>query len=191
MKYAFEWKEKYGNIIYSQIAKLGCSVDWDRVSFTMDDHYYKAVIKVFVDLYKKGLIYRGARMINWDPAAKTALSDEEVEYKDVNGKLYYIKYEVARQPADGRWTASKTSIVIATQRPETIMGDVAVCANPNDERYQHLKGKKVIVPLINKEVPVIFDDYVDKDFGTGVLKITPAHDINDYNIGLKYQSSGG
>ncbi len=185
LKYAFEWKEKYGNIIYSQIEKLGCSVDWDRVSFTMDDHYYKAVIKVFVDLYKKGLIYRGARMINWDPAAKTALSDEEVEYKDVFGKLYYIKYEISgRQKAEGG--RQQNYIVIATQRPETIMGDVAVCANPNDERYTNLKGKKVIVPLINKEVPVIFDDYVDKDFGTGVLKITPAHDINDFNIGLKY-----
>ncbi len=183
LKYAFEWKEKYGNIIYHQIEKLGCSVDWDRVSFTMDDHYYKAVIKVFIDLYKKGLIYRGARMINWDPAAKTALSDEEVEYKDVMGKLYYIKYKVASPLLGGE---QEEAIVIATQRPETIMGDVAVCANPNDERYAHLKGKKVIVPLINKEVPVIFDDYVDKDFGTGILKITPAHDINDFNIGLKF-----
>jgi len=182
LKYAFEWKEKYGNIIYNQIERLGCSVDWDRVSFTMDDHYYKAVIKVFVDLYKKGLIYRGARMINWDPAAKTALSDEEVEYKDVTGKLYYVKYKIA----DEGQGAADNFIVIATQRPETIMGDVAVCANPNDVRYQNLKGKNVIVPLINKEVPVIFDDYVDKDFGTGVLKITPAHDINDFNIGLKY-----
>jgi len=191
LKYAFEWKEKYGNIIYSQIEKLGCSVDWERVSFTMDDHYYKAVIKVFVELYNKGMIYRGARMINWDPAAKTALSDEEVEYKDVTGKLYYIKYEIAgkRQPEtdDRRPTTDKRQfITIATQRPETIMGDVAVCANPNDLRYTHLKGKKVIVPLINKEVPVIFDEYVDKDFGTGILKITPAHDINDFNIGLKY-----
>jgi valyl-tRNA synthetase len=186
LKYAFEWKEKYGNIIYNQIEKLGCSVDWDRVSFTMDDHYYKAVIKVFVDLYKKGLIYRGARMINWDPAAKTALSDEEVEYKDVTGKLYYIKYEASPNPSKGGTSEAPGYIVIATQRPETIMGDVAVCANPNDERYTHLKGKKVIVPLINKEVPVIFDEYVDKDFGTGILKITPAHDINDFNIGLKY-----
>jgi valyl-tRNA synthetase len=184
LKYAFEWKEKYGNIIYNQIEKLGCSVDWDRASFTMDEQYYKAVIKVFVDLYKKGLIYRGARMINWDPAAKTALSDEEVEYKDVEGKLYYIKYKVD----DGQPTTDDQEdfIVIATQRPETIMGDVAVCANPNDERYKHLKGKKVIVPLIDKEVPVIFDEYVDKDFGTGILKITPAHDINDFNIGLKF-----
>ena len=188
LKYAFEWKEKYGNIIYSQIAKLGCSVDWDRTTFTMDDHYYKAVIKVFVDLYKKGLIYRGARMINWDPAAQTALSDEEVEYKDVMGKLYYVKYAVSgRQKAESNpEKIDDDYIVIATQRPETIMGDVAVCANPNDERYKNLQGKKVIVPLINKEVPVIFDEYVDKDFGTGILKITPAHDINDFNIGLKF-----
>ncbi len=185
LKYAYEWKEKYGNIIYSQIEKLGCSVDWDRVNFTMDDHYYKAVIKVFVELYNKGLVYRGARMINWDPSAKTALSDEEVEYKEVTGKLYYIKYLIAQdghQPS----TIDKPFIAIATQRPETIMGDTAVCVNPNDARYAHLKGKKVIVPLVNREVPVIFDEYVDKEFGTGALKITPAHDINDYNIGLKY-----
>ncbi|MEO8415841.1 MAG: valine--tRNA ligase [Ginsengibacter sp.] len=188
LKYAFEWKEKYGSIIYNQIEKLGCSVDWSRVSFTMDDHYYKAVIKVFVDLYNKGLIYRGARMINWDPAAKTALSDEEVEYKEVTGKLYYIKYEIVVYPGPSVGVASETPkyIVIATQRPETIMGDVAICASPGDERYAFLEGKKVIVPLINKEVPVIFDEYVDKDFGTGVLKITPAHDINDFNIGLKH-----
>src|SRR5678816_19240 len=177
LKYAFEWKEKYGDIIYNQIERLGCSVDWDRVNFTMDDHYYKAVIKVFVDLYKKGMIYRGARMINWDPAAKTALSDEEVEYKDIQGKLYYVKYKVA---------GSEEYVSIATQRPETIMGDTALAVNPNDERYQHLKGKKVIVPLVNREVPVIFDEYVDPAFGTGALKITPAHDINDYNLGLKH-----
>lgn len=177
LKYAFEWKEKYGNIIYHQIEKLGCSVDWKRVSFTMDPDYYKAVIQVFVSLYRKGLIYRGARMINWDTVAKTALSDEEVEYKDVKGTLYYVKYRIA---------GTDEYITIATQRPETIMGDVAVCANPTDPRYQHLKEKKAIIPLINREVPIIFDDYVDKDFGTGVLKITPAHDINDFNIGLKY-----
>ena len=187
LNYAFEWKEKYGGIIYNQIGKLGCSVDWSRVSFTMDDHYYKAVIKVFVDLYNKGLIYRGARMINWDPSAKTALSDEEVEYKDVTGKLYYIKYEIADTNDNLLSATGKSSyVVIATQRPETIMGDTAICANPNDDRYTHLQGKKVLVPLINKEVPVIFDEYVDKDFGTGILKITPAHDINDFNIGLKY-----
>jgi valyl-tRNA synthetase len=177
LKYAFEWKEKYGGIIYHQIKKLGCSVDWNRVTFTMDDHYYKAVIKVFIDLFNKGLIYRGARMINWDPSAQTALSDEEVEYKDIQGKLYYVKYQVK---------GSDEYITIATQRPETIMGDTAVCVNPNDERYQHLKGKTVIVPLVNREVPVIFDGYVDPSFGTGALKVTPAHDINDYNLGLKH-----
>jgi len=181
LKHAFEWKDKYGGIIYHQIKKLGCSVDWDRVTFTMDDHYYKAVIKVFIDLYKKGLIYRGARMINWDPQAKTALSDEEVEYKDIQGKLYYIKYPVKEE---GK--SAESYIIIATQRPETIMGDTAVCVNPDDERYQHLKGKKVIVPLVNREVPVIFDSYVDPSFGTGALKVTPAHDINDYNLGLKH-----
>ncbi len=186
LKYAFEWKEKYGNIIYSQIAKLGCSVDWSRTTFTMDDHYYKAVVKVFIDLYNKGLVYRGARMINWDPAAKTALSDEEVEHKDVTGKLYYIKYEIASSNGSPNAPGAVNHIVIATQRPETIMGDTAVCANPGDERYAYLNGQSVLVPLINKAVPVIFDDYVDKDFGTGVLKITPAHDINDYNIGLKH-----
>jgi valyl-tRNA synthetase len=178
LKHAYEWKEKYGGIIYHQIDKLGCSVDWDRVSFTMDPDYYKAVIKVFVDLYNKKLIYRGARMINWDPAAKTALSDEEVEYKEIQGKLYYVKYEVEGSGDD--------YITIATQRPETIMGDTAVCVHPDDERYKHLKGKKVIIPLVRREVPIIFDEYVDKEFGTGALKITPAHDINDYNLGLKH-----
>jgi valyl-tRNA synthetase len=179
LKYAFEWKEKYGGIIYNQIERLGCSVDWDRVSFTMDDHYYKAVIKVFVDLYNKGLIYRGARMINWDPRAKTALSDEEVIYKDAVGKLYYVNYKIAGGAAD-------EYITVATQRPETIMGDTAICVNPNDERYAHLKGKKVLVPMVNREIPVIFDEYVDPAFGTGALKVTPAHDINDYNLGLKH-----
>ncbi len=177
LRYAFEWKEKYGGIIYNQIDRLGCSVDWDRVNFTMDDHYYKAVIKVFIDLYNKGLIYRGARMINWDPVAKTALSDEEVEYREVQSKLYYVRYKLDGQ--DGY-------ITVATTRPETILGDTAICANPDDERYQHLKGAYAFVPLINRRVPIIFDEYVDKEFGTGALKITPAHDINDYNIGLKH-----
>ena len=184
LKYAFEWKEKYGGIIYNQIERLGCSVDWKRVSFTMDNDYYKAVIKVFVDLYNKKLIYRGARMINWDPAAKTALSDEEVEYKEVQGKLYYVKYKVADNKSSEPGVPNYISI--ATQRPETIMGDTAVCVNPTDERYSHLKGKFVIVPLVNRKVPIIFDDYVDKEFGTGALKVTPAHDINDYNLGLKH-----
>ncbi len=182
LRYAFEWKEKYGNIIYHQIDKLGCSVDWNRVTFTMDPHYYKAVMMVFTDLYKKGMIYRGARMINWDPSAKTALSDEEVEYRDVEGTLYYVKYPVANdegQPSGG-------FITIATQRPETIMGDTAVCVNPHDHRYEQLIGQKVIVPLVNRLVTVIADDYVDKSFGTGALKVTPAHDLNDYNLGLKH-----
>ena len=199
LKYAFEWKEKYGNIIYNQIEKLGCSVDWNRVTFTMDEHYYKGVIKVFVELYNKGLIYRGARMINWDPVAKTALSDEEVEYKEVPGKLYYVKYRIVddsnnesavsgyQLPVTGNQKPETGNyLVIATQRPETITGDTAVCVNPSDERYKYLKGKKAIVPLVNREVPIIFDEYVDKEFGTGVLKVTPAHDINDYNLGLKH-----
>ncbi len=184
LKYAYEWKNKYGNIIYHQIEKLGCSVDWNRVSFTMDEDYYKAVIKVFVELFNKGLIYRGARMIHWDPSAKTALSDEEVEYKDVNGKLYYIKYFIADSKTES--SGGGEYITIATQRPETIMGDTAVCVNPNDERYRDLKGKFAIIPLINKKVPIIFDEYVDPAFGTGALKVTPAHDINDYNLGLKH-----
>jgi valyl-tRNA synthetase len=192
LQYAFDWKEKYGGIIYHQIKKLGCSVDWDRVNFTMDDHYYKAVIKVFVDLYNKGKIYRGARMINWDPEAKTALSDEEVEYKEIQGKLYYVKYKIVPGSEAGVQNSElKTPgyITIATQRPETIMGDTAICVNPNDERYLHLKGQFAIVPLVNRKVPVIFDEYVDKEFGTGALKVTPAHDINDYNLGLKHNLS--
>jgi len=182
MKYAYEWKEKYGGIIYSQIRRLGCSVDWDRVSFTMDTDYYSAVIKVFIDLYNKGLIYRGARMIHWDPQAKTALSDEEVEYRDEQGTLYYINYPII----DAAGSPTGRHITIATQRPETIMGDTAICVNPNDERYQDLAGAFVLVPLVNRRVPVIFDEYVDTAFGTGALKVTPAHDINDYNLGLKH-----
>ncbi len=182
MTYAYEWKDKYGGIIYSQIRKLGCSVDWDRVSFTMDTDYYASVIKVFIDLFNKGLIYRGARMINWDPAAKTALSDEEVEYKDETGKLYYVNYAIV----DASGKATGETITIATQRPETIMGDTAICVNPTDERYSHLKGSSAIVPLVNRNIPIIFDTYVDPAFGTGALKVTPAHDINDYNLGLKH-----
>ncbi len=200
MEYAYEWKDKYGGIIYHQIRKLGCSVDWNRVSFTMDADYYKAVIKVFVDLYQKGLIYRGARMINWDPQARTALSDEEVEYKEQQGKLYYVKYKIVN--GDGTsfdeplpFSATEPGaanpnpdgyIVIATQRPETIMGDTGICVNPNDERYRSLAGKFAIVPLVDRKVPFIFDEYVDTAFGTGALKVTPAHDINDYNLGLKH-----
>jgi valyl-tRNA synthetase len=186
LSYAFEWKEKYGGIIYSQIKKLGCSVDWNRVTFTMDGHYYQAVIRVFVDLYRKGLIYRGARMINWDPSAKTALSDEEVEHREIQGKLYYVRYKVAQSTVHSPQSTDEEYVLIATQRPETIMGDTAVCVNPNDERYAHLKGKSLVVPLVNRIVPVIFDEYVDPEFGTGALKVTPAHDINDYNLGLKH-----
>lgn len=178
LKHAWEWKEKHGGIILEQLKKLGASCDWQRTKFTMDEDLYESVIKVFVDLYNKGLIYRGVRMVNWDPKALTALSDEEVIYKEVQSKLYHLKYQVVD---------SDECIVIATTRPETIMGDTAVCMHPEDERYQHLRGKKVRVPLINREVPLIFDEYVDKEFGTGCLKVTPAHDINDYNLGLKYK----
>src|SRR5580704_9798048 len=182
MEYAYEWKDKYGGIIYSQIRKLGCSVDWDRVSFTMDTDYYKAVIAIFIDLFEKSLIYRGARMINWDPQAKTALSDEEVEYRDEMGKLYYVAYPII----DAAGHVTGRHISIATQRPETIMGDTAICVNPSDERYKDLAGAFALVPLVNRRVPIIFDDYVDPAFGTGALKVTPAHDINDYNLGLKH-----
>jgi valyl-tRNA synthetase len=182
LKYAFEWKKKYGDIIINQLHKLGCSCDFNRTQFTMDEHYYEGVIKVFIDMYNNGLIYRGARMINWDPSALTALSDEEVEYREVQSKLYYIKYNL-----DGITLNDKPYIVVATTRPETILGDVAICANPNDERYAHLKGAYAYVPLINRKIPIIFDEYVDKEFGTGCLKITPAHDLADYNIGLKHK----
>lgn len=189
LSYAFEWKEKYGNIIYNQIEKLGCSVDWDRTTFTMDAHYYRAVIKVFVDLYEKGMIYRGARMINWDPVAKTALSDEEVEHKDLLGKLYYVKYFIVEhKDADlSKLDNDSPFFVIATQRPETIMGDTAVAVHPEDDRYRSFHGKFAVVPFVNRIVPIITDDYIDKEFGTGVLKVTPAHDINDYTLGLKHR----
>ncbi|MFN5761832.1 MAG: valine--tRNA ligase [Sphingobacteriales bacterium] len=178
LKYAWEWKEKYGGIILQQLKKMGCSLDWDRTSFTMDDHYYESVIKVFNDLYSKGFIYRGKRMINWDVKAKTALSDEEVIFKDTQSKLYHLRYVREDDP--------NKSITIATVRPETILGDAAVCVHPDDERYKPLHGKYVIVPLINRRIPIIADEYVSMDFGTGALKITPAHDINDYNIGQKF-----
>lgn len=182
LKYAFEWKDKYGGIIISQLHKLGCSCDYDRVQFTMDDHYYEAVIETFVDLYKKGLIYRGARMINWDPSALTALSDEEVEYREVKSKLYSINYVLCDK--DGKEVGGK--LTVATTRPETILGDVAICVHPADERYQNLKGAFAKVPLVGRVIPIIFDEYVDMAFGTGCLKITPAHDLADYNLGLKY-----
>ncbi len=179
LEYAWEWKEKHGGIILEQLKKLGASCDWDRTKFTMDEDMYESVIKVFVDLYEKGLIYRGVRMVNWDPKALTALSDEEVIYKEVSSKLYYVRYRI--EGTDDDW------ITIATTRPETILGDTAVCVNPGDERFKHLSGKKAIVPLVDRPVPVIQDEYVDMEFGTGCLKITPAHDINDYEIGLKHK----
>ena len=177
MKYAWEWKEEHGGIILKQLRKLGASCDWDRTAFTMDEVRYESVIRVFVDLYNKGLIYRGVRMVNWDPQALTAVSDEEVIYKESHGKLFYLRYYVEGEDK---------YIVVATTRPETIMGDTAVCVHPEDERYQWLKGKKVIVPGVGRVVPIIMDEYVDREFGTGALKITPAHDINDYNLGMKY-----
>lgn len=177
LSHAWEWTDKHGGIILEQLKSLGASCDWDRTLFTMDEKRYDSVIKVFIDLYNKGLIYRGVRMVNWDPQAKTAVSDEEVNYTDEKSKLYYVRYKIVDE--DGY-------VMIATTRPETILGDTAVCANPGDERYKHLKGKKVIVPMVNREVPFIFDDYVDIEFGTGCLKITPAHDINDYEIGIRH-----
>ena len=177
LAYAWEWKEKYGGIILQQLKKLGCSLDWERTSFTMDDDYYKAVIKVFIDLHEKGLIYRGKRMVNWDPVGQTALSDEEVIFKEVDSKLYYVTYQLA----DG-----SGGITVATSRPETILGDVAICVNPTDERYASLVGKEVIVPIINRKIPIIADQYVTADFGTGALKVTPAHDKNDNMLGAKH-----
>lgn len=177
LEHAWEWKEKHGGIILEQLKKLGASCDWDRTKFTMDEDMSESVIHVFVDLFNKGLIYRGVRMVNWDPEAKTAVSDEEVNYKEVQSKLYYIRYKVENE---GHF------VTIATTRPETILGDTAVCVHPEDERFKHLHNKKVIVPLVNRSVPIILDEYVDKEFGTGALKITPAHDINDYEIGDKH-----
>jgi valyl-tRNA synthetase len=177
LKYAWEWKEKHGGIILQQLKKLGASCDWRRTQFTMDEKLSEAVIDTFIYLYNKGLIYRGVRMVNWDTVSKTAVSDEEVIHKDINSKLYYLSYPVVGE---------NTSLIIATTRPETIMADVAVCINPNDERYSRMKGKKVLIPLIDREIPVIFDEYVSMDFGTGCLKVTPAHDVNDYMLGIKY-----
>ena len=179
LKHAWAWTEEHGGIILKQLRKLGASCDWDRTAFTMDEERSESVIKVFVDLYNKGLIYRGVRMVNWDPKALTALSDEEVIYKEEHSKLYYLRYKVEGD-AEGRYA------VVATTRPETIMGDTAMCINPNDPKNQWLKGKKVIVPLVNRIIPVIEDDYVDIEFGTGCLKVTPAHDVNDYMLGEKY-----
>ncbi len=188
LKHAWEWTEKYGGIILEQLKKLGASCDWDRTRFTMEESLSEAVIEVFVRLYNQGLIYRGVRMVNWDPQSRTALSDEEVLYKEVNAKLYYIKYQIVddQNPTNSNLTPGNY-IVIATTRPETIMADTAVCVNPNDERYRHLHGKRVRIPLINRAIPVIGDEYVTMEFGTGCLKVTPAHDLNDYELGLKHK----
>lgn len=178
LKHAWDWTNQYGGTILEQLKKLGCSCDWDRTRFTLEDKLSQQVIKSFVDLYNKGLIYRGYRMVNWDPEAKTNISDEEVIFKEQNGKLFYLKYQIE---------GSEEFLTVATTRPETIFGDTAVCVNPNDERYTHLKGQKVIVPIANRVIPIIEDEYVDIEFGTGALKITPAHDINDYEIGQRHQ----
>jgi len=177
MKHAWEWKEKHGGIILEQLKKLGASCDWDRTSFTMDDKLYQSVIKTFIDLHEKGKIYRGVRMVNWDPSAQTAVSDEEVIHKEEQSKLYYLKYKLENE---------NDFITIATTRPETILGDTAVCVHPDDKRFTKFHGKKVIVPLVNRAIPIIQDKYVDREFGTGALKITPAHDIHDYEIGQKH-----
>lgn len=177
LKHAWEWKEKYGGIILKQLQRLGASCDWDRTAFTMDPSLSEAVTDVFVKLHDKGWMYRGVRMVNWDPKGQTALSDEEVNYKEVQSKLYYFNYHLID---------SDETVTIATTRPETILGDTAICINPNDPRYSHLKGKKAIVPMVNREIPIIEDEYVDIEFGTGCLKVTPAHDLNDYELGLKH-----
>ena len=178
LEHAWEWTHKHGGIILDQLKKLGASCDWERTAFTMDDNLSASVIKVFVDLYNKGLIYRGYRMVNWDPEAKTTLSDEEVIYEEKQGNLYYLEYKIE---------GSDDTLTIATTRPETIMGDTAICINPNDERFTHLKGKKAIVPIANRAIPIIEDEYVDMEFGTGCLKVTPAHDQNDKDLGDKHK----
>ena len=178
LKHAWEWKEKYGGIILKQLRKLGASCDWERTKFTMDPEMSEAVIDVFVDLYNKGKIYRGVRMVNWDPKALTAVSDEEVIYKELQSKLYYVRYQIEGEENE--------YITIATTRPETILGDTAICMHPEDERYAKYKGKRAIVPIVNRSIPLIYDEYVEREFGTGALKITPAHDINDYNLGIKH-----
>jgi valyl-tRNA synthetase len=195
LKYAWEWKGKYGGIILEQLKKLGASCDWDRTRFTMEDDLSEAVIDVFIDLYNKGYIYRGVRMVNWDPQGMTAVSDEEVVHKEVNSKLYYVRYiiidenekiDLNDKNAIQQKLESGNFITIATVRPETILGDTAVCVHPDDERYKKLKGKKAVIPFVNRIVPIIFDDYITMEFGTGALKVTPAHDINDYNLGVKH-----
>ena len=177
LEYAWEWKGKYGGIILDQLKKLGCSCDWKRTKFTLDDKMSDSVIKVFIDLYNKGLIYRGYRMLNWDPKAQTTLSEEEVMYEEREAKLYHIAYQLY---------GSEEKIIIATTRPETLIGDTAVCINPKDERYSHLTEQSVLIPIVKRKVPIIKDDYVDIDFGTGCLKVTPAHDFNDNVLGEKH-----
>ena len=177
LKLAWEWTNEHGNIILDQLKKLGCSCDWNRTKFTLDDSMTASVLQVFVDLYERGLIFRGYRMVNWDPEAQTTLSDEEVVYEEKQGKLYFIEYRVVD---------SNETVIIATTRPETIMGDTAVAVHPGDERFTHLHGKKVIVPIVNREIPIITDTYVYVEFGTGCLKITPAHDQNDKILGDKH-----
>ena len=179
LTHAFAWKEKYGGIILKQLRKLGASCDWDRTAFTMDDRYSEGVIKVFCELYERGMIYRGKRMVNWDPKAQTAISDEEVDHRETKGFLYHLRYKISGTEDE--------YVTIATTRPETILGDTAIAINPEDERYTHLHGKKALVPLINREIPIILDSYVDKEFGTGCLKVTPAHDVNDYEIGIRHK----
>ena len=177
IKHAWDWKDKYGDIILEQLKKIGCSCDWDRTKFTLDETMNKSVVSVFIDLFNKGLIYRGYRMVNWDPKAQTTLSDEEVNYFEKRDLLYYVKYKIEGEEG---------YLTIATTRPETILGDTAICVNPKDTRYKKLKGKNAIVPIANRKVPIIFDDYVDVEYGTGCLKVTPAHDINDKLIGDRH-----
>ena len=178
LKHAFEWKDKHGGIILEQLKKLGASCDWERTSFTMDPGYSESVLDVFIDLYAKGKIYRSVRMVNWDPEALTAVSDEEVNYKEVNSKLFHVRYKIAG--SEDQW------LTIATTRPETILGDTAICIHPDDARYKHLHGKMAIVPIANRTIPIILDEYVEREFGTGCLKVTPAHDQNDYDLGKKH-----
>ena len=176
LKHAWQWKEKYGNTILTQLKRLGASCDWSRTTFTMDPEYSEAVTKVFVDLYNDGMIYKGERIINWDPKGQTALSDEEVIHKEISGHLWHFKYPIKD---------SEEYIIVATTRPETMLGDTGIAVNPNDERYQHLIGKHVILPIVNREIPIFSDSYVDKEFGTGAVKVTPAHDPNDFDMGQR------
>ena len=185
LKHAWDWTHKYGGIILEQLKKLGASCDWKRTRFTMEDDLSQAVNTVFITMYRDGLIYRGTKMVNWDPKGLTTLSDEEVIYKENNAQLYYIVYPFSEQTKQAIYGLSE-GLIIATTRPETLMGDVAICVHPDDERYKHLIGQTVLVPIVNREVPIIADDYIDQAFGTGCLKVTPAHDENDYRIGEKH-----